>query len=87
LLDGDDADEMLPQLGQENPPIRQIKVDVGRIEDGDFVKRKSLTFEISTLGNSIVLSPPINEPRMPTVSSVMGPERPLLTVLFPDFLT
>ncbi|CAE6334280.1 unnamed protein product [Rhizoctonia solani] len=66
LLDGDDADEMLPQLGQENPPIRQIKVDVGRIEHGDFVKRKSLTFEISTLGNSIVLSPPINEPHFLT---------------------
>ncbi|CAE6470302.1 unnamed protein product [Rhizoctonia solani] len=70
LLDGEDANVMLPQLGQENPPIRHIKVDVGRLEDGEFIRQKDLTFEISRLGNSIVLSPPINEPRMPTVSSI-----------------
>ncbi|KAF8681317.1 hypothetical protein RHS04_02955 [Rhizoctonia solani] len=72
LLDEEDASEMLPQLGQENPPIRQIKVDAGRIQGGDFFKRKSLTFEISSIGNSIVISPPINEPNMPTVSFAMG---------------
>ncbi|KAG8761507.1 hypothetical protein FRC11_013728, partial [Ceratobasidium sp. 423] len=66
LLDGEDANVMLPQLGQENPPIRHIKVDVGRLEDGDFVKRKHLIYEISRLGDSIILSPPINEPSMAT---------------------
>ncbi|KAF8759537.1 hypothetical protein RHS01_01430 [Rhizoctonia solani] len=49
-----------------------IKVDAGRIQGGDFFKRKSLTFEISSIGNSIVISPPINEPNMPTVSFAMG---------------
>ncbi|KAJ1309217.1 hypothetical protein OPQ81_004886 [Rhizoctonia solani] len=67
LLDGQDANIMLPQLGQENPPIRHIKIEVGRLEDGDFAKRKTLTFEISMIGNSIVLSPPINEPHMPII--------------------
>ncbi|CAE6514182.1 unnamed protein product [Rhizoctonia solani] len=67
LLDGEDANVMLPQLGQDNPPIRYIKVDVGRPEGGDFVKQKHFTFEISRIGDSIIISPPINEPSMATI--------------------
>ncbi|KAB5592071.1 hypothetical protein CTheo_4453 [Ceratobasidium theobromae] len=69
LLTGEDAHEMLPRLGDENPPIRYVEVEVGR-SDGPgekFVKRKALTFGLSTFGNSIAVSPPINEPRMSTV--------------------
>ncbi|CAE7112666.1 unnamed protein product [Rhizoctonia solani] len=66
-LDAEDAIEMLPQLEQENPPIRHIKIDAGRLENGVFVKKKHLTFGISGFGGSILLTPPINEPHMETI--------------------
>ncbi|CAE6427000.1 unnamed protein product [Rhizoctonia solani] len=67
LLDAEDALVMHPQLEQENPPIRHIKIDAGRLEDGEFVKQKHLVFGISSFGGEILLSPPINEPLMETI--------------------
>lgn len=69
LLDGDHANDMMPLIGQDDPPIRFVEVDVGRLDGpkGTFQRRKTFTFGISSFGNSIVISPPINEPHISTV--------------------
>lgn len=65
----EDFDSMLPSLKEENSPTRHVVVDVGRLDaNNEFVPRASFIFGISVVSDRIVVSPPINAPRMYSVS-------------------
>ncbi|CUA67817.1 hypothetical protein RSOLAG22IIIB_03246 [Rhizoctonia solani] len=67
LLDPEAARVLIPQLEREDPPIRHVKVDAGRLKNGQFVKYKDLTFGISSVGGEVLFTPPLNEPLMETI--------------------
>jgi hypothetical protein len=68
-LTSEQAEWMLPLLGEENSPIRQVEVDVRRAPraDGTIPRQKGFTFGISLSEGNIRVSPPMSEPGITTV--------------------
>ncbi|KAG8765819.1 hypothetical protein FRC12_007275 [Ceratobasidium sp. 428] len=68
-LTSDDAEWMLPLLGEQENHLRRIIVDVSRRPDPseETTKPRRFKFEISWSQGNITVSPPISEPQINTI--------------------